>query len=233
MQIFSLSQAQPLMAAVAACCVLAMPQSSAAQGRFAGAGFKIDMLNYEVVVEPRQPMANPSHRQKLRAALTGGGHAVVCRHGATDWLAKDVQDGAGTAERDDRSRQRNLSPLGEAQAAAIRSALDHMGVKVGPVYASFFYRTREFAELATGQEPELKDELLGTKHPTIAPWWSIVSRSEGLPTTLFIAAHGQPAGAMKVGLGEGDCAIARLEGPKRLVVLAVLTPSNWRQLLVP
>ncbi len=206
---------------------------ASAQSNFPGAGFTIDMLDREVAVEPRTPMANPAKRKSLREALARGGHAIVCRHGATDWLAKDISDAASDAERQNRAVQRNLSPLGLAQAEAIRSTLDHLAVKPAPVYATFFLRTQDFAEMATGVKPQIKDELLGIKHATIAPWWSIVAASRQLPTTMFIAAHGQPLGAMKVPIGEGDCAILRSDGEKRITVLAVLTPSEWRQVLVP
>jgi phosphohistidine phosphatase SixA len=164
--------------------------------------------------------------------MTSVPHAIVCRHGSTDWLANDIPDTASQAERDDRSVQRNLSDLGRAQAGAIRGTLDHLGVKVGPVLSTFYFRTREFAEIATGRKADPKEELLGIKHASIAPWWSVVAGSKGL-TTLFVSAHGQPAGAMKIRLGEGDCAVVRIESETRLSVLGVITPSEWRQLLVP
>jgi hypothetical protein len=216
-----------------AVCLSLLTVRAIAQSVFPGAGYTVDMLDKTVVIEPAKPMTNLAHRRQLRSALTAGGHAIVCRHGSTDWLANDIRDTASQAERDDRSVQRNLSDLGRAQAGAIREALDHLGVKIGPVLSTFYFRTREFAEMATGRKADPKEELLGIQHASIAPWWSVVAGSKGLTTTMFVSAHGQPAGAMKIRLGEGDCAIVRVETEMRLSVLGVITPSEWRQLLVP
>lgn len=203
---------------------------------FPGQGFVIDMLDYKVTTEQPLAVPAPGVRQRLRTALQAGRHAIICRHGATDWLAPDVDDQAGPELRADQSRQRNLSDLGEAQARAIRSALDHLGVRLDAVLATFYFRTRDFARIATGREPEMRDELLGIAHRTIAPWFSIAAEARHRPGITFISAHGQPVGAMRVpglALGEGDCLIARFEDAKSMTVIGRLTPSEWRQMLVP
>lgn len=201
--------------------------------QFPGAGFQIDMLDRVLVIEPPVPLTVDTHRRKVRSALQAGGHVVICRHGATDWLARDVSDDASVEEREDRSRQRNLLPLGVAQAEAIGDAIGRLGVKLAPVLSTFYFRTREFGQIATGQKPEIRDELIATRYPTIETWWRVIAESQSRPTTTFVAAHGQPAGAMKLRLGEGDCAVAKADGDKRLNVLAVLTAADWRLLLVP
>lgn len=210
-----------------------LAHSQAKDPQFPGAGFQIDMLDRVLVFEPPIPLTVHPQRRKVRAALMAGGVAVFCRHGATDWLSGDVPDEASVADRNDRGKQRNLTALGIAQAQVIREAVDKLGLKLSPVLSSFYFRTREFGEIATGQTPVVRDELIATRYSTIETWWRIVADSQSRPTITFISAHGQPSGAMKLRLGEGDCAVAKADGDKRLNIIAVLAASDWCLLMVP
>jgi hypothetical protein len=204
-----------------------------ARSPFPGQGFRVAMLDYVLDASAMRPVQAPGQRQALREALRRGGLAIVCRHGATDWLAPDIGDDASVAARADRVRQRNLRPLGAAEAGAIRDAFDHLQLRPARVYASFYYRTREFAMLATGQEPAIRDELLPLSRPDISTWFDFVVGAAAEPGLAFISAHGQPLGAAGISVGEGDCVILRADGPKRMVALARLRPSDLRPLLIP
>ena len=78
------------------------------------------------------------------AALRAGGHVGYMRHAITDRSQVD------TGRLGDRAGQRNLSPEGRAQAAAIGRALATLGVPVGAVLTSAVFRARDTADLAFG-----------------------------------------------------------------------------------
>ncbi|MBC7802179.1 MAG: histidine phosphatase family protein [Gemmatimonadaceae bacterium] len=77
-------------------------------------------------------------------ALRRGGYVVVMRHAATDRTQVDRGDLAN------RSGQRNLSPAGTVQAAAIGRALDALRIPIGAVLTSPVFRARDTADLAFG-----------------------------------------------------------------------------------
>jgi hypothetical protein len=223
-------------AVLAIALLLAAPLAQAQEGArspFPGQGFRIAMLDYVLDASAMRPVQAPGQRQALREALREGRLAIVCRHGATDWLAPDIGEDAPAEARADRARQRNLSPLGVAEAGAIRDAVDHLGLRPSGVFSTFYFRTREFATLATGQEPEVRAELLSLGRPDIGAWFEFVAGVAARPGLAFISAHGQPLGAAGLPVGEGDCVLLRADGSKRMVALARLRPSDWRPLLIP
>ena len=87
--------------------------------------------------------ADPSLVSSLRA----GGLVLAFRHAATDFSKPD-QDPVDLARC---ATQRNLSAQGRAEARAIGRAVRRLGIRVGPVLASQFCRTRETARLAFGR----------------------------------------------------------------------------------
>jgi phosphohistidine phosphatase SixA len=80
------------------------------------------------------------------AALRGGGHVIVFRHGATH------QDQADTDPLNlgNVAQQRHLNDAGRAKAREIGEAFRKLKVPVGPIYSSFFYRAIETGNLAFG-----------------------------------------------------------------------------------
>jgi phosphohistidine phosphatase SixA len=88
-------------------------------------------------------LARPSDVD-LAAALKGGGHVIVIRHGAT------YQDQADTdpLNPDNVAKQRQLNDKGREAAKALGAAFKDIGVPVGKVYTSQFHRAYETAQLA-------------------------------------------------------------------------------------
>ncbi len=87
--------------------------------------------------------ARPSDKD-LAVALKGGGHVIVIRHGATH------QDQADTdpLNPDNVAKQRQLNDKGREAAKALGAAFKDIGVPVGKVFTSQFYRAYETAQLA-------------------------------------------------------------------------------------
>jgi phosphohistidine phosphatase SixA len=84
----------------------------------------------------------------LLAALRRGGHVLACRHALTDTTGPHPVAG------DRRSQERNLSAEGEAQARRMGRTIAALGIPVGTVLSSRYYRTRETATLAFGRVEE-------------------------------------------------------------------------------
>jgi phosphohistidine phosphatase SixA len=80
----------------------------------------------------------------IAAALKGGGHVIVIRHGAThqDQADTDPLNPANIA------KQRQLNDKGRDAAKALGAAFKAIGVPVGKVYTSQFHRAFETAQLA-------------------------------------------------------------------------------------
>src|SRR4051794_17664799 len=80
------------------------------------------------------------------AAVRGGGHVIVFRHGATH------QDQADTdpLNFDNVAKQRQLTDAGRAKAKEIGEAFRKLAIPVGPVHTSMFFRAIETGKLAFG-----------------------------------------------------------------------------------
>lgn len=89
--------------------------------------------------------------------LRAGGLVLFFRHADTIGMSCDRSFRVG-----DRAGQRNISPRGRDQAAAIGAALSARGIPVGlPVLAGPVYRARDTAELAFGAaNVRVTDDLL-------------------------------------------------------------------------
>ena len=81
------------------------------------------------------------------AALRGGGHVIVFRHGATQPDQADT-DPLNYANID---KQRQLNDAGRAKAKEIGEAFRKLRIPVGPVHTSMFYRAMETGKLAFGE----------------------------------------------------------------------------------
>jgi phosphohistidine phosphatase SixA len=81
------------------------------------------------------------------AAVRGGGHVIVFRHGAThqDQADTDPFNLANVAQ------QRQLNDAGRAKAKEIGEAFRKLRIPVGPVHTSLFYRAIETGKLAFGE----------------------------------------------------------------------------------
>jgi phosphohistidine phosphatase SixA len=81
------------------------------------------------------------------AAVRGGGHVIVFRHGAThqDQADTDPFNLANVAQ------QRQLNDAGRVKAKEIGEAFRKLRIPVGPVHTSLFYRAIETGKLAFGE----------------------------------------------------------------------------------
>ncbi len=81
------------------------------------------------------------------AAVRGGGHVIVFRHGAThqDQADTDPLNLANVA------KQRQLNDAGRAKAKEIGEAFRKLRIPVGPVHTSMFFRAIETGKLAFGE----------------------------------------------------------------------------------
>jgi len=84
------------------------------------------------------------------AALKGGGYVIVMRHGAThqDQADTDPLNLANVAQ------QRQLNDTGRAKAREIGAAMKKLGIPVGQVVSSQYFRAIETARLLGFGEPQ-------------------------------------------------------------------------------
>lgn len=97
------------------------------------------------------PQALPE--SPLVEALRNGGYVIVVRHGATNADQADT-DPLNVDQPGNEARQRHLNDKGRATARAWKEAFRKIGIPVGKVHSSKFYRAQETARLAFG-EPAL------------------------------------------------------------------------------
>lgn len=95
-------------------------------------------------VEPEREFLEP---QALLKELLAGGQVIYFRHAQTE---KDYADQV-TANPNDGSTQRVLSEKGWHQAKAIGEAFRELGIPVGEVYSSEYFRAWQTADLAFGR----------------------------------------------------------------------------------
>ena len=91
---------------------------------------------------------------ELLDALRGGGHIIYLRHAQTE---ADYADQVN-ADPNDGSTQRVLSEAGWHQAKSIGRGVRALGIPVGTVYASEYFRAWQTADLAFGRY-EKREEL--------------------------------------------------------------------------
>jgi broad specificity phosphatase PhoE len=89
------------------------------------------------------------------AALRGGGHVIVFRHGATNADQADTDP----LHLDNVAQQRQLNEKGRAQAKTVAAVFQAAAVKIGKCYSSRFNRAVETARAICGKEPESTDDV--------------------------------------------------------------------------
>ena len=94
-------------------------------------------------------LAQPLADADLVNALRGGGYVVVMRHGATNADQADT-DPLNVDQPGNEARQRHLNDKGRATARAWKESFRKMGIPIGKVYSSKFFRAQETAKLAFG-----------------------------------------------------------------------------------
>jgi phosphohistidine phosphatase SixA len=169
----------------------------------------------------------PLSDDSLAAELRRGGLVLACRHAKTD---RNRQD-AAPLDLTDRTRQRNLSDAGEAQARELGDAIRALEVPLGAVLTSPLFRTRESAQLAFGRAADQDELRIDSK----ADLRTLLSAAPEPGTNRVLMTHnGRLMGALRVfkssEIAEGDCAIVRPTTQHAFTILARLAPADWRRL---
>ena len=90
--------------------------------------------------------AQTTDAKAIAAELKNGGYVIVMRHGATN---RDQAD-TDPLNPDNVAKQRLLSEKGREQAKQVGEAFKKLGIPVGTVYTSKFYRAVETGKLIGG-----------------------------------------------------------------------------------
>jgi phosphohistidine phosphatase SixA len=161
----------------------------------------------------------------LIARLRQGGLALLCRHAMTDRSKPDAR----TIDFEDRSTQRNLSAEGESQARQIGAEIRRLGIPIGDVRASQYFRTRESAELTFGRVTI--DSTLAFNGSDDAMRRLLAAVPEARTNSAFMSHAGRIARVIDMralgGLEEGDCAIVEPLGDS-FQVAGRIRAGEWR-----
>lgn len=203
----------------------AAAQQAAPSGAQSSPGSMLSGKPVPVAPIPAEVLASDAYKS-LVADLRQGGFVIYLRHAVTDTTAEPV-----VRDLADCAWQRDLSPDGRRQAAAVGARLAELQVPVTTVEASPFCRTRQTAEIAFGRAPKINGDLF--YHVTQTPE-QVAAANALLKARL---ATPPPAGAnivlvghsptMKeasgVELPEGQAAVVRPVGDGTFRVTARLT----------
>lgn len=164
----------------------------------------------------------------LLQALRAGGLVLYFRHGATDTGGVDRIDWP-------RSRQRLLSPEGQAQARAVGQVFERHRIGIEEVLASPFARCHDFAQIAFGRVQDDR-QLLGLLSQDSG-------RQQRIDYSLALLRRGVPPGRNRVMVGhssnireatgvslpEGGAVLVRPDaGAERgFTVLGQLLAADW------
>jgi hypothetical protein len=159
--------------------------------------------------------------------LRVGGLVLACRHTETDRSRPDARP----IEFADRSKQRNLTDRGRAQAEALGRDVRAAGVPIGEVFTSPMYRTRETAESAFGRVVITPLLWEGNNHGgQFSPlfYHDVLPGSNRVLMTHQGVLNAIP-GHKRGGLAEGDCLVLAPAGDQKVTVLGALKPADWQQ----
>jgi phosphohistidine phosphatase SixA len=165
----------------------------------------------------------------LVSVLRRGNCVLLFRHAATDWGERD----ADLVDYADRASQRNLSPIGRAQADSIGRAVKRLGLKIGHVYASPMYRCRDTAEIAFGHADTTRYLFVKSKESGDARVkWLSTPLHDG--ANLVLVTHQDPYiplfNLQRDQLKEADALLIQPMGEGQWKLLAQIAPADWARL---
>jgi len=162
--------------------------------------------------------------------LRGGGYILAFRHGATNWNERDrdVLDYA------DRSAQRNLSETGRALMTNVGKAIAALGIPIGEVHASPFWRCRDTATLAFGR-CDTTSALFVKSREYRRIRWNLLSTAPAKGTNNVVVAHQDALMPITTlardQLKECEALVVEPLGPEKgFRVVAQLGPDDWLRL---
>ncbi len=162
--------------------------------------------------------------------LRGGGYILAFRHGSTDWNQRD----SDVLNYADRSTQRNLSDRGRADATNIGKAIAALGIPIGEVRSSPFWRCRDTAVLAFGRA-DTTSALFTKSHTYRRLRWSMLSTPPRKGTNTVFVTHQDALMPLTTlardQLKEGDALVIEPLGKGGFRAVAQLAPGDWDRLV--
>jgi phosphohistidine phosphatase SixA len=165
----------------------------------------------------------------LLQVLKQGGYTILLRHARTD---KSYMDDPRTAPPDDRTKQRNLSDAGVADAKAIGLVMRSAGIPIGEIVSSPMFRSKETAQMAFG-EPTLASELMSLTATPAQRALVVAAPKPGtnrvIVTHHFIIERYVPG--IKLGdIGESEAAVVRTAPNGEITLVGRFTLTDWAHL---
>lgn len=165
----------------------------------------------------------------LLQVLKQGGYTIMLRHARTD---RSYMDDPRTAPLDDRTKQRNLSDAGVADAKAIGLVMRNAGIPIGEIVSSPMFRSKETAQMAFG-EPALSAELMSLT--ATAEQRALVLKAPKPGTNRAIVTHHfiieRYVPGIKLGdIGESEAAVVRTTPNGDIVMVGRFTLADWERL---
>lgn len=177
--------------------------------------------------------AQVAQQESLGDQLRKGGYVIFFRHGATDKM-----DEPDTVNLADCTLQRNLNPMGRAQAQRIGTAFRAAQIPVGEVYASEYCRCLDTATLAFNRAA--KNEVLTSylRRPEAERPQRIIELKKLLAETpvtgtnlVLVGHHNMFRDAAAIVLEEGEAAVIEPQGAGQFRIIAQVKPDYWEKLL--
>ncbi|HEV8363826.1 MAG TPA: hypothetical protein VGQ52_09920 [Gemmatimonadaceae bacterium] len=182
-----------------------------------------------VTVTTTAPDTTELKADSLLQVLKQGGYTIMLRHARTD---RSYMDDPRTAPLDDRTKQRNLSDAGVADAKAIGLVMRNAGIPIGEIVSSPMFRSKETAQMAFG-EPALSAELMSL---TATPEQrALVLKAPKPGTNRAIVTHHfiieRYVPGIKLGdIGESEAAVVRTTPNGDIVMVGRFTLADWERL---
>ena len=180
------------------------------------------------VAAQEHPVGNtrivPPQAPALIEMLKAGGYVIFFRHGTTpDYAEPSVTDFA------DCDRQRNLNPLGRAQAQSIGEAFRELGLKVDEVAASPYCRCMDTARIAFGRVEPALDVGDGGDRAIMRTRFSTAPKP-GFNNV--IVGHGSAGGLIgDEFLREAEAVVLKPLGDGKFEPIARVRTEGWTQML--
>jgi phosphohistidine phosphatase SixA len=166
----------------------------------------------------------------LIGSLRSGGYVIAFRHAATNWNERDSE----VLNYAERSAQRNLSEAGKEDAGNIGKAFVALGIPVGGVQSSPFWRCRDTATLAFGRCDTTSSLFVKSRAHRRVRWDLMSTRPPAGKNTVLVTHQDALIPITTLArdqLKEGDALVVEPLGPGRgFRAVAQVAPADWLRL---
>jgi phosphohistidine phosphatase SixA len=165
----------------------------------------------------------------LLKAMRQGGYTIILRHARTD---RSVMDDPRYVDAGDRTKQRNLSDAGIADAKAIGLVMRHAAIPFSEIVSSPLFRTKETAQMAFG-EPTLSVELRTMEES--ASQRALIAKAPTPGTNRALIVHHfiieRYVPGISLGeIGESEAAVIRTAPNGEITMVGRFTLADWERL---